>query len=288
MITFYELGSLGRLGNQLFQYAALRALTLHQGCEAGIPNPDLVGWHGQKCLLNNFNLEASLLDKPKPAKTFYKETDPFCYDSNFWNVKDGTNISGFFQSTLYFKGYEKQIIKELTPKRELLELGKEYVNSLREDSSPIVSLHIRLGDSIDGTNRGAMRMFGEDSSQLDWDSFYGKYIRAAMDKFEGCKFLVFAGGARWTEENTTEIEWCKNIFKGDKFLFSNNARTVEDLCRIMACDHHILSPISSFGWWAAYLNTRKEKQVVAPLHYHSDKPEYTHREGFYPKEWILC
>jgi len=48
MITFLELGSFGRLGNQLFQYAALKSLGLENGYEAKIPNPSLKEWHGQK------------------------------------------------------------------------------------------------------------------------------------------------------------------------------------------------------------------------------------------------
>ena len=37
MITFSKLGTLGRLGNQLFQYAAVRALSLHAGYELALP-----------------------------------------------------------------------------------------------------------------------------------------------------------------------------------------------------------------------------------------------------------
>jgi len=39
MVTFTRLGQLGRLGNQLFQYAALRALSLKNGYDCYIPNP---------------------------------------------------------------------------------------------------------------------------------------------------------------------------------------------------------------------------------------------------------
>ena len=58
MITFYELGQLGRLGNQLFQYAALRSLGIERGYEVKIPNPQTRTWHGQQCLLSQFNIEA--------------------------------------------------------------------------------------------------------------------------------------------------------------------------------------------------------------------------------------
>ena len=63
MITFYQLGMLGRLGNQLFQYAALRSLGLQNGYETKIPNPRDREWHGQHCLLNNFNIKSSYLQQ---------------------------------------------------------------------------------------------------------------------------------------------------------------------------------------------------------------------------------
>ena len=60
---------------------------------------------------------------------------------------------------------------------------------------------------------------------------------------------------------------------------------MEDFCLLTSCDHHILSHISSFGWWASYID-KKENITVAPLKY---DPEtlYNYREGFYPKRWVL-
>jgi hypothetical protein len=57
MITFHKLGELGRLGNQLFQYAALKGLALKNGYEVKIPNPQTMSWHGQTSLLDKFNIE---------------------------------------------------------------------------------------------------------------------------------------------------------------------------------------------------------------------------------------
>ena len=57
MITFSKLGELGRLGNQLFQYAALRGLSLKNNYEIFLPNLKIAEWHGQKCLLEEFNMK---------------------------------------------------------------------------------------------------------------------------------------------------------------------------------------------------------------------------------------
>ena len=63
MITFLELGRWGRLGNQLFQYAALKSLSIDKGYKIKLPkNLYNHSWHGQKCLLDNFNLEFEFLE----------------------------------------------------------------------------------------------------------------------------------------------------------------------------------------------------------------------------------
>ena len=87
MITFHKLGQMGRLGNQLFQYAALKSLALKNNYDIKIPNPNHVSWHGQQCLLNEFNIECGYLydsDLSK-IKYLYKEIDWKSYDTNFFS-----------------------------------------------------------------------------------------------------------------------------------------------------------------------------------------------------------
>ena len=54
----------------------------------------------------------------------------------------------------------------------------------------------------------------------------------------------------------------------------------------MFCDHNILSHVSSFGWWAAFMNPKNDKITVAPEFYHPDAPNLK-RYRFYPEEYIL-
>jgi hypothetical protein len=292
MITFSRLGSLGRLGNQLFQYAALKSVGIKNNYEVKIPDPALREWQGQKCLLDNFNLECNYLEHGDEIKYIYQEPDAMKFDSVVFNIPDGTDIGGFFQSTYYFKECESQIKKELTPKDEFLDLGREEVGRIRKlnPGYEIVSLHLRRGDNTDNTDPNQVElnnMYGID--KLNSNSFYGRYFKKAKAVFKGkkVKFLVFTGGNRGPEDNHKDIEWCKNSFGGDDYIFSDNSNTIVDFCMIMSCDHNILSHVSSFGWWAAFLNQHQNKLVVGPNKYHPDLPSLNHREGFYPKEYIL-
>ena len=84
MITFLELGRWGRLGNQLFQYAALKSLSIDKGYEIKLPkNLYNHSWHGQKCLLTEFNLECEYLNENDKILYQYHEPDWRNYDNDF-------------------------------------------------------------------------------------------------------------------------------------------------------------------------------------------------------------
>jgi hypothetical protein len=284
MITFHKLGELGRLGNQLFQYAALRGLSLKNGYEVVIPNPQTMNWHGQTCLLDQFNIEAGYLNDDNISNIQYMYSEPNWnqYDPTFFEIPDGSTIEGFFQSTFYFEEFEEQIKKELTPKSEIVESNREFIDKIKSENEgyEIVSVHVRRGDNMTNGQTGLIQAF-------EPGGMYEQYFNNAKKVFEGkkVKFLVFTGGQRFNEDNSTDVEWCKNFFKGDEFLFSEGQPQIDDFCRIMLCDHNILSHASSFGWWAAYVNPNPNKIVVAPEYYHPDEPGLK-REKFYPTEFI--
>jgi|TARA_B100000282_G_scaffold51837_1_gene33111 hypothetical protein len=291
MITFSELGCLGRLGNQLFQYAAIRSLSLDKGFELGIPNPKTMHWHGQDCLLDNFNIEASYIPENYEPQYTYTETNSFKLDKNFFHLGDGLDIKGYFQSIAYFEKHIDQIKKELSPKQHFLDSAKKEIDAYREKyNCEIVSIHVRRGDNTDYTIPDQVELnnfyCAPGAPRLSPSSRYAYYINTAMSKFENVKFLIFSGGGRNGNNNISDMEWCKNSFVGDQFIFSENKTVMEDFSLIMNCDHNILSHVSSFGWWAAFLN-ENSKTTIAPLNYHPDKPDYTHRYKFYPDDWIL-
>jgi hypothetical protein len=296
MITFYQLGMLGRLGNQLFQYAALKSLGLENGYEVKIPNPGDRQWHGQQCLLDKFNIKSPYLKETDISKLkhSYSEPDYMKYDNNFYNIPDNTNLTGFFQSTLYFKKHAEEIKRELQPAAHFAEEAQKHIHYLK-DKNPgyeIVSLHLRRGDNTDSTDPKQVELnnsYGEPgTSVFSSESLYYQYFIDAKKVFENkkVKFLVFTGGKRGTDNNRDDVEWCKQNFQGTDFLFSENKSTMKDFSLIMSCDHNIISHVSSFGWWAAYLNNN-DKTVVAPLKYHPDRLDIDYRAGFYPDAWRL-
>jgi hypothetical protein len=293
MISYFNLGENGRLGNQLFQYAALKSLGLKKNYEVKIPDLQTKQWHNQQCLLSNFNLDCGILNNSDLEKFQfeYDEPDPMEYDPGFFSIPDNTNLAGFFQSTYYFSEFKDIIKKELTPKNEFMHKAMDKMNAFRGDYD-LVSVHLRRGDNTHnlGENQRVLRhTYGYDDVPGQ-NSFFFSYFNKAKDVYKNrkVKYLVFCGGSRnvcGTEQQ--DIDWCKKVFTGDEYLFSENHDSMLDFCCISLCDHHIVGHISSFGWWAAYINPQPNKIVVAPNKYHPDIPEFTHRKGFFPPEWLL-
>lgn len=285
MITFFNLGQQGRLGNQLFQYAALKGLAIKNGYDVKIPDPTNREWHGQTCLLNEFNIDIDFLTQEdlKSIQYAYQEPAPYNEDENFFKLPDNVNIDGFFQSIYYFSHCQDQIKKELTPKQNYIDRAVNYINDLRAQypEYSFVSVHLRRGDNVTSGQSAYSDAYND-------DGLYMKYFEQSKEIFKDLKikFIIFTGGARGNEDNKLDIDWCKNKFVGEEYIFSENQKQLDDFARIMMCDHNIMSHVSSFGWWAAYTNPNPNKIVVAPKQYDPERKEVT-KKMFYPENYIL-
>ena len=67
---------------------------------------------------------------------------------------------------------------------------------------------------------------------------------------------------------TDDIDWCKEIFTGDNFIFNdtvpeNLIKGHFDLAVGSLCDDFIISN-STFSWWMSYLGQNKDKKIYAP------------------------
>lgn len=288
MLTFSRLGLHGRLGNQLFQYAALKATCLRNNYLCKIPNTFENVWHGQNCLLNNFNIESEFLSKEDWSNIKFRlnviENVPGQYTNFLENIPDNCDIIGFFQNTKYFEDHKQQIIKELTPKKQFIDAEENFLNSLRANGKKIVSLHIRRGDNVDGTNPIYHKFYGE--NPLDKNSIFSNYIVNALEFFdENHVILVFVGGSR-SGNDDEDIKWAKKYFYDSKFVISESNDAMKDFVRISNCDDNIVSFCSTYSWWGAYINSNPNKLVIAPKNFHFDELAEL-RDGFYPKDWKI-
>ena len=263
MITFTELGNYGRLGNLLFQYAALKSLAKKLNCEAKIP-PDLDSRcnSGQLCLLNCFKINCNVYTETEIANLpKYEETcQGGSYDLNFWNCKENTNLFGYFESELYFEHIKDEIKKEYELKDDISNYANNYLHNIRCNfpGHEIIGLHFRRGDFVQINSQHCSKTYNNNFLDLVFNLFNDIPLKL---------FLVFSGGSpKFGNNNGNDLLWCKNLLlnRPYTFLFSENNNTIQDFSIMTKCDHFITNSMSSIAWWAGYLNKNINKRIVAP------------------------
>ena len=244
MIGFNALGRMGRLCNQMFQYAALRGLSSKNGVEICIPYyqnavDDGIGNMLRTELFDSFNLKVKtgLLNNghaPVVQERF------FHFDQElFDHCPDHVSLQGYFQTEKYFKHIEHQVRAEYTFVDDILEPCKEMISGI---DNPI-ALHIRRGDYV---------INSENHFNLPLE-----YYEAALKHFNDDRnVIVFSDDSKWCHEQP--------LFSDDRFIISDNDDNRVDLCLMSLCKDFIIAN-STYSWWGAWLSSNKSKKVIAPV-----------------------
>ena len=280
---------MGGLGNQMFQYAAAKALSGHTISSVKVDFDSPYKHVNYVYNLGVFKLQVEKatfkdlwLAKPKKKllKRFFMvagknpdcrlvtEKRDFQYDNTFFEIPDGSYVRGFWQSELYFKSIEDLIRKDFTFASEPKNHNKEIAKAIT--SQQAVSLHIRRGDyvNIPSTNE----FHGTCSIE-----YYQKAIEYILSKVSNAVFYIFSDDLPWAKENL-------KVSALHIFVEGNDAVTnYEDLRLMSLCQHHIIAN-SSFSWWGAWLNPSKTKIVIAPGKWMNDPGFET--KDLIPKAWI--
>lgn len=269
----------GGLGNQLFQYAAARALALRHSTSVRL---DLYSFRketrsladplGRPYALDHFALPGAVtagalysrltrhrrridnawLRRLAMPRLFKLELNA-SYDPAFERLPDGTYLWGFFESHRYFTDAVAQLRVDFAPRdRTMLTRVDAALDNVRR-GHPLVSLHVRRGDRV-----GLDRLIASPRQH-----------QAAMAQFRDVDFLVFSD----------DLEWCRANIQGPNIFYSPFQSMLDDFWGMTRCDHNIIAN-STFSWWAAWLNPNPGRIVVAP--------EYGgNSANYYPPGWRI-
>ena len=261
MLAFNQIGNLGRLGNQMFEYAALRGVAAKHGYDWCIPPFDRKG-------IENYSLgECFKLESVQESNLQYIEDIQyvgerfFHFDEElFENCPDNVSLHGFFQTEKYFKHIADEIRKDFTFVDAYLEPCKDMLKYY-EGLEPIM-LHVRRGDANLTDPRGFKWSYTQCSDQHPTQPIeYYKKALAFFDKDQ--PVIVFSDSPEWCKE--------QKLFDGDRFLLSEpeekygdgSYTPYVDLCLMSLCDHAIIAN-STLSWWGAWLIQNPDKKVIAP------------------------
>jgi len=267
MIGFNALGRMGRLANQMFQYASLKGIAKNIGADICIPNhtqavDDGIGNKLRTELFDSFDLRVNvgLLNNghaPVVNERF------FHFDEELFTLcPDHVDLRGYFQTEKYFKHIESEIREDFTFKDEILSPCKEMIESVENP----LALHVRRTDYVtNSTNHPPCTL---------------EYYKAALEHFESDRnVIVFSDDPSWCQK--------QELFSDDRFLISENTDNRVDLCLMSLCNDFIIAN-SSYSWWGAWLSSNKNKKVIAPVQWFG-KTGYTKdhdTKDLIPDEWI--
>lgn len=220
------MGKLGRLGNSLFQIAAITGIAKRLQREVQFPE-----WKYEPYFKNHlphYNL-------PNPDTVNERQ---YHYDEDFINnLPDNVNLRGYFQSEKYWKDYEAEI-------RKLFEFNDAFKEKIKQRftsalSGKTLAISVRRGDFVDNNNY----------YQIPVD-----YYLQAYYKYFGSDYNVIIF--------SDDMRYCKLHFSCLPNVYFAEGSDIDQLCLMSMCENHIVSN-STFSWWGAYLSG--SKNVIRPI-----------------------
>jgi hypothetical protein len=286
----------GGLGNQLFQYAAGKYYARRYGATLRIAADP--AWNAEShgyprpCLLSHFSIAAPLAERSisdrilltdkawlKAVATPFKRARKiqvfteqvehhFCFLRDLPLEQDVKTLylHGYFQTSLMVEEVANELKAELTLKEPPQGKNLELLQQISRSRNP-VSLHIRRGDAIH-PREGRVVLANE---------YYQDAISIIKERFVDPTFFVFSDDMDFVKESLECDARMVFIEHNDDFTAH------EDLRLMSSCHHHIIAN-SSFSWWGAWLNPRRDKMVIAPRRWFlkAENPDLL------PQDWILA
>ena len=286
-------GMIGGLGNQMFQYALGRALSVEQnvclrldvsGFESYRPHRDfelarvfgvttplcsrrdrvsVLGWRGNDLVFRLFTRRRMALVRGPQLIV-----EPhFHYWESLPRSQRECYLVGFWQSEKYFSSIAPLIRRDFAFAAPLAGNSK-WVEKMSSCES--VSVHVRRGDYASDTRTHTTH------GLCDLE-YYERAISCIAARVPSPEFFVFSDDPLWARDNIKLGNRCHYV-DGNVEL-----RSYDDMRLMSLCKHHIIAN-STFSWWGAWLNARQEKIVVAPERWFAT--DRNDPKDLIPESWI--
>lgn len=293
----------GGLGNQLFQYAMAKAISLKLNRKLYIDR----SWYNDVLLLEDYNdknattrreyllNEFALKTKTKSdyylnwikrlqvyskrSKLFrqlmnsilnklaFKEFNYQNFSLDDIAISPQVILSGHWQNNKLIEDYKIDIIEELQLANNILESSIKILNEIENAHS--VSIHFRRGDYLSKPN----------SSKLH-ATCSKEYYQTCIDKMDKLidnpQYFIFSD----------EIEWVRtNMDLPQNAIFIDDNTQAHEHLHLMSCCKHQITANSTFSWWAAWMNKNSDKIVFTPKYWYYDN-KLNNTIIRIPEEWI--
>lgn len=302
---------LGGLGNQMFQYAAGRALAMSLGksllLDRTLLDDHRPGVHQmpRSYRLDVFSLKGDFAGRAhirhfRPGgpglwkKIVYRlrreltargllparlramemiEETGFRFDPRVFQQPPSHYLSGFWQSYRYFDAIDAQLRSDFSFRHPLAGQAVDLAERIgREDA---VLLHVRRGDYLTVPISAVTNGF----VGLD---YYERAVSLMREKIARPTFFVFSDDLDWCREHLPSL--------GGPFEYvalDAPAGVPQDgfELQLMSCARHFIIANSTFSWWSAWLAGTRARHVIAPARWFTDSSLDTSELS--PPHWQL-
>ncbi|MDK3019900.1 alpha-1,2-fucosyltransferase [Pseudodonghicola flavimaris] len=257
----------GRLGNQMFQWAAGRALAARLGVPLAI-DPRSALHRGEGVLTRVFDLPLQTPPPPLPPAKHegflsyalwrgfgrhprFRRERGLGYNPAFESFGDDSYLHGYWQCEGYFAAIAETIRRDFT--FPAFSSGQNAEMAARIGESLAISLHVRRGDYLTFA-----------AHVLCDQAYYEAALAHVLDGLPGTPTVfVFSDDPDWARSNLPlPVEKVVVDFNGPESDF-------EDMRLMSLCRHNIIAN-SSFSWWGAWLNAHADKRVTGPTKWFGD------------------
>ncbi len=289
----------GGLGNQLFQYAMGRALSLrtNQPLILDLTWFDRLKYESsgtttaRRYALGHFNLEVKTQSVGLPIVSLnglvgrilrrcirslprrhmgyrvYIERR-FGFDLDAFSLHGAIWLDGYWQSYKYFEEISSLLRNELSSLNKLSQYSQRLLDNIARCDA--ICLHIRRGDYI--TNQKAAAKHG--LCNMD---YYKRGLEHILFGLKNPHCFIFSDEPDWARSNL-QLPVSSTVVD-----INDSYSAHEDLWLMSACTHFVIAN-SSLSWWGAWLSTAPNKIVVAPKAWFLDSRIDT--SDLIPAEWI--
>ena len=284
---------IGGLGNQMFQYACGRAVSLRTKQPLYMATDQFDGYklHYGFELNRVFNIEAqevapceirrllSWQARPRVRQLLGRPAMHWATGRNWANephfhywpgikyVRGSKYIHGYWQSERYFADVAEQIRQDFFFQMPWDESDLAVRDRMRHH--PCASMHVRRGDYALKKNRD---IFG----LCDLD-YYRSAVQILRTRVPGVRLFVFSDDPDWFEGQMGPALGQYEIVR-----HNSGRRNANDMRLMSLANHHIIAN-SSFSWWGAWLNPTVDKIIVTPKQWFLDG---TNDMDLIPSSWM--
>ena len=268
---------MGGMGNQMFQYAVGKNLSLKYNIPLKFDLSFLKNRNMGDFVYRDYDLDLFKLEAEKsfsfPNSTSVLVQKDYHYSENFMNELsdllirgNSINIVGYWQSTRFFYENESQIRKDFEFKDNIENqtgILEEMLYKIKSSNS--VMVNVRRTDYLNSSFHGVLGI-----------DYINKAKELIETKIENTHYFIFSDDINWCRENIhfDNMTIVDHNYKGDRFGY---------YLQLMSQCKHFIIPNSTFAWWSAYLNNNQEKIVVAPIHWFTDSNVNT--KDLIPSNW---